>query len=229
MTLYLLGSRDNPFNVYWHEPAEEIVKRQLQKLPKPVAVAAAPIVAPPAPPPPPPPPAKKPEPTNKPDAQPEPPARKPRPYEVPVDYSGWISVGGNLIAHFRDKESGQLIQARQGESIPDKDLTIVRVARTGVIVENGQGDRFLLREIADAGDQAGGGGADEGNDPTAKKPPPNARNAAAPKRNAQTAGRNARTANGQAGNARTTTNDRGGRGGAAAQSMSRRRPNANRK
>lgn len=172
MKLFLLGARENPFNVYWHEPTEQIVKRKLKALPG-RPIVRLPTVRPPSrpplpvkPPPPPPivakPKGKEPKVVKKPEEKPERPLREPKPYEVPVDYAGWISVGGRMIAHFREKESGQLIQVQQGEMLPDLGLTIVRVARTGVIVENTEGDRFLLREITDAadgGDNGAGGGA----------------------------------------------------------------------
>ena len=159
LKLFTLGPRPNPFNVHWYEDPGGITPwMDLQNKSRPTADRRMPprknkrrkkrreTVA--KPPPKPPPRIRKP--VKKPQAI-SPLTKTPRakaPYEIPVEMRGWwVAVRrGGLAAIFRDKENGELLEVHEGDVLADFGITIIRVTRTGVLVENDKGDTYLIRD-----------------------------------------------------------------------------------
>ena len=175
MRLYAFGPRTNPFNLYWQEEDINLVHmpEDPRQGPRPKPRKGRPKARP----------RSKPKikikpniksiarPTPKPKDKPKviaKVARKPRPYEIPVNLVGWISIGDDHTAHFRDKSNGDLLQVHAGDELDKLGLTVLSVERTGVIVENDSGDRFILRDLVGAEDGGPGEGKSANGEKSAK-------------------------------------------------------------
>ena len=157
LKLFTLGPRPNPFSVHWYEASpDHIGFVDPEKKSRPTARRTLPTrrvktrekkrntVAKPPPKPRPPKPVKQPQAISEKTKTP----RAKAPYEIPVEMRGWwVAVRrGGLAAIFRDKENGELLEVHEGDVLADFGITIIRVTRTGVLVENDKGDTYLIRD-----------------------------------------------------------------------------------
>jgi hypothetical protein len=136
----LAGTRHNPFATYVSPVSVVHPKPPGPKPPRPKPPKPPRPPKPPKPPRPPKPPPTRPVPTPTPTT--------PKPYEVPVNFKGVVGTDdGRLFVLLKTKNSSENRYLSEGDVWPETGLTIVRITRTNVLLQNEKGERFLMRDL----------------------------------------------------------------------------------
>ena len=89
---------------------------------------------------------------KKPDPKDE--RKTPKPWEKPMHVKGaWRVVGGQTVAIFESKETGEKWSVREGDEIAELGVKVVKVTPSVIIVENEKGERFRLQDLIQLGEQ----------------------------------------------------------------------------
>jgi hypothetical protein len=84
-------------------------------------------------------------------------------YEVPVDFRAVMrGDDGRHLVVLETKSERENRHLREGDVWPETGLTIVKVTMTSVLLENGRGERFLMRDLYARKARPDGKGTDPG-------------------------------------------------------------------